>query len=73
MSTPPSNKRRRIESPVQYEPYDTEDPPSHKDLSDQPWTQYENNTSEAQITEIVEKLDESEVRKFLTKTIDDMN
>ena len=73
MSKPISNKRRRIESPVHYEPYDTEDLPQNRDLADQSWTRYESSPTEAQITEIVEKLDESEVRKFLTKTIDDMD
>jgi len=62
-----------MESPVEYEPYDTEDLPRTKDLADQPWTQYEPNPTEAQVTEIVEKLDESDVRKFLTKTIGNLH
>ncbi|KEQ73627.1 hypothetical protein M436DRAFT_72913 [Aureobasidium namibiae CBS 147.97] len=73
MSTPTTNKRRRIESPVHYGPYDTEDLPQNRDLADQSWTRHESSPTEAQITAIVDKLDESEVRKFMTKPIEDMD
>lgn len=73
MSTPTSNKRQRMESPVQYEPYDTEDIPHDTDLSEQPLTRYEDNPTEAQITEIVGKLDEPDVRTLLTNAIKDLD
>lgn len=60
-------------SSVHYEPYDTQDLPQDRDLADQSWTQYKVNASEAQVTEILEQLDESDVRKFLTNTVGYLN
>jgi hypothetical protein len=73
MSTAMSNKRQRMESPVEYEPYDAPDSPPSKNLAKQPWTEYELNPTEAQITEIVEKLDKSDVKKLLTESIQDLD
>lgn len=72
MSTTTSNKRQRVESPVQYEPYDIQDLPQNRDLADQPWTRFEVNPTEAQITELVGKFDESDVRRLLIETIGDL-
>lgn len=73
MSTARGNKRQRMESPVEYEPYDAPDSPPSKDLAKQPWTEYELNPTEAQITGIVEKLDESDVKKLLAESIQDLD
>lgn len=72
MSTATSNKRQRVESPAQYVPYDTQDLPQNRDLADQPWTRFEVNPTEAQITELVGKFDESDVRRLLIETIGDL-
>lgn len=69
-TTAGSNKRRRVESPVQHQtnsPVETHNLPHCKDLADQPLMLYEKAPTEAQFKEIVEKLDQSDVRKLLTQ------
>lgn len=69
-TTAGSNKRRRVESPVQEQtisPFETHNLPHCKDLADQPLMLYEKAPTEAQFHEIVERLDQSDVRKLLTQ------
>jgi hypothetical protein len=74
MSTITSNKRQRLEYPVEYTPYDAPDSPRHKDLSHQSsWTPYEVNPTEAQITEVVDKLDVADVKNLLVQSIKDLD
>lgn len=70
MTSRGSNKRQRLESPVQHEtnsPFETHNLPHYRDLVDQPFILYEQTPTEVQFKEIVEKLDQSDVRKLLTQ------
>jgi hypothetical protein len=68
-----SNKRQRMESPVEYTPYDAPDSPRPTSLSEQSWTPYEVNPTEAQIAEAVDKLSEPDVKILLLQSIKDLD
>jgi hypothetical protein len=62
-----------MSSPVEYEPYDTPYVSQRKDLASESRTPYEFNPTEAQITNIFEKLDEAEVKRLLAQSISDLD
>lgn len=68
MASTSSNKRRRLESSTQHQTdalYDTHDLPHYKGLADESLMLYEGTPTEAQFEEIIEKLNQSDVRKLL--------
>ncbi|KAG9837831.1 hypothetical protein KCU98_g10069, partial [Aureobasidium melanogenum] len=68
MASTSSNKRRRLESSAQHQTdalYDTHNLPHYRGLADEPLMLYEGTPTEAQFKEIVEKLDQSDIRKLL--------
>ncbi|CAD0088914.1 unnamed protein product [Aureobasidium mustum] len=73
MASSSSNKRQRLEPPAGHQDnvlHDTHNLPHYKDLADQPLMMYEGTPTEAQFVEIVEKLDQSDVRKLLHQAVD---
>ncbi|KAH0383960.1 hypothetical protein KCU92_g4879, partial [Aureobasidium melanogenum] len=68
MASKSSNKRRRLEYSAQHQIdalYDTHNLPHYKGLADEPLVLYEGTPTQAQFKEIVDKLDQSDVRKLL--------